>query len=326
MNNLYARLKKRYDMTISDWRNDCRFSRKLACFRFLANICGRANLTFLAKWAKNKKEKWILNYLQTSLAPVIEKYKSLDDKGTAAENAPVWGCWWTGEETAPPLVRQCICSIRKNAGTHPVHLITQDNYSAYLDIPSFLLNRLKNKQIGFAHFADYLRVCLLEKYGGLWLDATIFCSQKIPDYCFNMSFFTCKSELKTGFYLSDFQWVTFVLGAWKGNIVYAFLKEAFEAYWKNTERAIDYLFFDDLIYLAKENIPAIKRYLDSVQINNIHRDDLQAAMNECRPAEDFCDIIKSDTALYKLSWRETYSETTADGKPSIYSYFLNMEF
>jgi hypothetical protein len=179
--------------------------------------------------------------------------------------------------------------------------------------------------MGLAHFADYIRVALLEKYGGLWLDATMFCSSQIPESYFEMPFFTCKSEYQESRYLSHYQWVTFCLGGWKGNMFYSFLKESFEIYWKNVDYAIDYLFFDDLIYFAKEKIDAINKYLENVPINTPHRDDLQAAFNAKLPAKEFWNVIKPDTTLYKLSWRENYSLTTNDGQDTVYKYFLNMQ-
>ena len=36
-------------------------------------------------------------------------------------------------------------------------------------------------------------------------------------------------------------------------------------------------------------------------------------------------VCHSDTPLYKLSWREKYSEFTQDGRESIYGYYLKMD-
>lgn len=325
MSNLVTRLKKRYDMTAKNWKSDCCFSKELAWLRIMDELGGRAHLKKISSWAHEKKEAWILNYLYNMLETVIQKYEECNYEGIQVEDAPIWICWWTGETTAPELVQQCIKSIRKNAGKHPVCLITKDNYSNYIQIPGYILKKMQEGQIGLAHFADYLRVCLLEQQGGLWLDATIFCVREIPEEYFHFPFFTCKSQLKKGFYLSDFQWTTFCLGGWQHNLLYQFMKDAFECYWKKADTAIDYLFFDNLIYLSRENIPAIRQYLDKVPINNIHRDDLQAAMNATLPAEEFWNVVQDDTILYKLSWRESYSLKTAEEKESVYSYFVNME-
>jgi hypothetical protein len=65
--------------------------------------------------------------------------------------------------------------------------------------------------------------------------------------------------------------------------------------------------------------------LDELPENTPHRDSLQAAMNERLPASALEEVLQPDTVLYKLSWRETYYETTADGKKSIYAEFLNRQ-
>ena len=239
---------------------------------------------------------------------VIQKYKNIEEKGTKVENALIWVCWWNGIEKAPPIVKQCIKSIVKNSGAHKVIIISEDNYSDYISIPKDIYKRMKNGEMGLAHFADYLRVSLIEQYGGLWLDATIFCSETVAESYFRLPFFTLKSPYKESKYASKYQWVTFCLGGWKGNVFYSFMREAFEAYWSKNELAIDYLFFDYIILLARENCPYIKELMDQVPENTPHRDDLQAAMNACLPADSFKDVIKSDTSLYKLSWRESYYE------------------
>ena len=69
-------------------------------------------------------------------------------------------------------------------------------------------------------------------------------------------------------------------------------------------------------------LPAIRSMLDAVPENNLHRDDLQAAMNAALPASDFDRVIQPDTVLYKLSWRLSYAEQTADGEDSIFKAFV----
>ena len=45
-------------------------------------------------------------------------------------------------------------------------------------------------------------------------------------------------------------------------------------------------------------------------------------MNAALPASDFDRVIQPDTVLYKLSWRESYEEQTADGEDSIFKAFV----
>ena len=48
-------------------------------------------------------------------------------------------------------------------------------------------------------------------------------------------------------------------------------------------------------------------------------------MNRQASSSEFSDILSEDTVLYKLSWREVYSEKGIDGKESVYAYFLKMD-
>ncbi len=325
MGNLFSRVKRRLFYTLRTFENDCNFSGRLAAYRVADELGGRLHLKRIAQEFHERKERWISEYLQNLLAPIWTQFAEDQDVGEPCPNAPIWVCWWTGEETAPPLVRQCIRSIRANAGDHPVHLIDKDNYAQFLELPDYMLEKVAAGEMGLAHLSDYIRVALVAEYGGLWLDATIFCSQPVPEDYFAMPLFTCKNEVPSGKYLSRMQWTTFVLGGWKGNVFFRCLKGAFEAYWQQEETAIDYLFFDHLIALARDQVPAAGRLLAQVNANNPHRDDLQAAMNRAAAAVEWDSIVRPDTVLYKLSWRETYSETTPTGEESVYGYFFKKE-
>lgn len=322
MADLIGRINRRLRMTVTNFRSDSRFSLRLAGWRICANLCGRAGMASAARYANRKKDAFITGYLKNTLAPVLERYAGDTGVGTPVTDGPIWVCWWSGEETAPALVKKCIKSIRKNAGSHPVNLITRENYPQYLNIPDFMLENVEKKTMGFAHLADYIRVKLLAQHGGLWLDATMFCSAPVPDNCFSESFFTCKGPVRPSGYLSDYRWVTFCLGGWKGNVVFRYLSDAFACYWEKNGYAIDYLFFDHIIMLAYENIPAIRELIDQVPDNNVHRDDLQAAMNAALPAGEFDNVLHPDTVLYKLSWRESYAMTDEQGGKSIYAAFI----
>ena len=162
MSSLATRIGKRIKMTVKSFQSDCRFSLHYAFLRLGAELGGRLGFTKLAGTCSARKSDWIFKYLEKNLNPVIEKYQADDDNGTPQTDAPVWVCWWTGEETAPLLVRQCIKSIRKNAGTHPVHLITKDNYRDFLEIPAFMLEEVQSGHMGFAGLYSG------ETAGGAW--------------------------------------------------------------------------------------------------------------------------------------------------------------
>lgn len=323
MAKLSQRIARRIKSTASSFRADCRFSPKLALLRACNELGGRVGLRTFSASAGDKKNEWIQDYLKNCLADVLQQFSQDSDLGQYSPDAPIWICWWTGEETASPLVKQCIRSIRKNAGNHPVHLITQDNYSGYLKIPDYILEKVQGGSMCVANFSDYLRFSLLGKYGGLWLDATIFSSAPLESSLFSSPLFTCKGTLgDPSGYLSRYRWTSFCFGGYCNNVLFRYMKTAFEVYWKRNDWAIDYLLVDYLINLAYETLPSCRQLLDAIPENNLHRDDLQAAMNRAASPAEWHNIVQPDTVLYKLSWRETYSLTTPNGQDSIYAYFL----
>lgn len=309
-------------MTCTNFKSDCHFSVYYALLRVVDEVGWRLRLTKISDAVHKAKDKWIIRYLRERLKPVIAQFNYNVNEGIYEENAPIWVCWWTGESAAPELVKQCILSTKKHAGDHPVYVIDMNTYSQYLSIPDDMLKKVETGQMGLAHLSDYIRVSLLAEYGGLWLDATVFCADEIPKEYFEKCLFTCKSEPEKSRFVSQMRWTTFVLGGWKGNVFYLFLKAAFEMYWQKENEAIDYLFFDYLIELARQNIPAVKQYMDQIPVNNQRRDDLQAAMSRAVSGKEFEGIVQKDTVLYKLSWRESYQMKAADGSDSIYTYFL----
>lgn len=325
MASLMNRIVNRKKLLMETYEKDKLYSPKLARYHLADEVFFRCGVKKISDIYHAKKDKWILDYLEYKLQKIIEKYRLDYNTGDKTENAPpVWICWWDGVECAPPLVKQCIKSIQKNSGSHPVNFITKYNYKDFLEIPKFIIDKVAENKMCIANFSDYLRVSLLEKYGGLWLDATIYCADMIPEEYFSNSFFTCKSLPRESRYISKYRWTSFCLGGWKHNVFFRFFKEALEEYWKTENVSIDYLLVDYIIEVAYRNLPVVKKCMDEVEINNPHRDDLQGAMNEAISGDCWKSVIQKDTVLYKLSWRETYSEKTQNGDKSIYNYFLTM--
>ena len=64
-----------------------------------------------------------------------------------------------------------------------------NNINDYLEIPAFILKKVENKKMGFAHFTDIIRLALLYNYGGVWIDATILLTDYLPQEYFEMDYF-----------------------------------------------------------------------------------------------------------------------------------------
>lgn len=107
----------------------------------------------------------------------------------------LWIFWWQGIDNAPDLVKVCYKSVIDNLKDWDIILITENNYKDYVSFPDFILEKLSNGQITLTHFSDLLRLELLIKYGGLWLDATVLCTgSNIPKSILESDLFVYQAQ------------------------------------------------------------------------------------------------------------------------------------
>ena len=277
----------------------------------------------LSFYFRVKRDKRILRYLERYDSSFIDKYLTNSSIGEKNTEKKIWVCWFQGEKNAPVLVKKCINSIRNNNPDCKVTIIDLDNYSNYVKIAPYIVEKYEKGQITHAHFSDILRINLIKTHGGIWIDSTVFCSQEIPEKIFQQPFFTCKSKKQKTINLSGYQWTGFIIGGYKNSALFSFIAELLDEYWKDNNIIIEYLLLDYAIYLAEKKIELIGKLIEDNPINNTKRDQLQARFNEPFDVDEFKKLVFSDTYLFKTSWRIPFDEITKDGEETYYGYFVN---
>ena len=81
----------------------------------------------------------------------------------------IW-TFWDGELT--DTVTKCIDSWRHYNPTYKINILNKSNYFHYIDDN---IDAIKHSADSMARYSDYIRLAILSKYGGLWLDASIIC-------------------------------------------------------------------------------------------------------------------------------------------------------
>jgi len=157
----------------------------------------KANLLWREEHPKVGKfldEKYILSFIQGAL-PNFE----FKPKANFKDDKIIWQLWYQGEQNAPELVKMCLSSVKKHMGQEYQVIVLDENLiKHYLDFPPFIWQKIENKAFGektISIFSDLLRVALLATYGGVWLDASIFLSDKIPDKLLQKDFFVFQRSL-----------------------------------------------------------------------------------------------------------------------------------
>lgn len=77
----------------------------------------------------------------------------------------IWMYW--DDPNVPDLVLQCFFNISKYNPRYKVHLLNAVTINDFIDIKFS-----SSVEINPAHKSDLIRLCLLSKYGGVWIDAT----------------------------------------------------------------------------------------------------------------------------------------------------------
>lgn len=254
----------------------------------------------------------ILEYLEKKYNHLIAEYKNRPVQNDAIdENSNIWVCWFQGEENMPKLVKRCFRSIKEHAGTHPVVLVTFDNFNDYVNFPSYILDKVNNKQITLTHFSDILRSALLTEHGGIWIDSTMLLTRtlEIPQ----CPFFSIKRDIHdTQFY--SYQWTAFFLAGIKDNVVCSFLKDFLFEYHKKETNLIDYYLIDYIIAVGYRNIPEIKRQIDMVPFTNKYVLDLYPLLGMAYNEDEF-KRLTMETGMFKLNWKELiYHDDNSFGK------------
>ena len=100
----------------------------------------------------------------------------------------VWVYWHESYEKVPAIVQSCIESMRRHIKDHDIIFVHKDNVAKYVKIPDYILKKYEKGMIGHAHFADIVRVFLLSEYGGLWMDASTYLTDGIPEWIWKSEF------------------------------------------------------------------------------------------------------------------------------------------
>lgn len=157
----------------------------------------------------------------------------------------VWTLWWQGEEKAPDIVKACIQSMRENFPYAKVIVLNKDNIHKYINIPNHIFLKFKRKLITITHLSDIIRMRLLYKYGGLWMDSTVYVNSKVPERIFDLNFFTIKKRRNDNHKgISKDQWCGFLIGGRQGENIFELQTKLLNKYWEKENYMIDYLLID----------------------------------------------------------------------------------
>lgn len=152
---------------------------------------------------------------------------------------------------------------------YTIIILDEKNISEYIALPPFVWDKLSNSTLSKTFFSDLLRVCLLATYGGVWLDATIYLSGKIPTNLLSQDFFAFQRSVmppqdykiwqsfNNGYFVWDKEFKIRILNSFMSakahHPIILALQDILLAYWQSEQNAKHYFMFQIIFELLLQN-------------------------------------------------------------------------
>ena len=186
------------------------------------------------------------------------KYKKIIDEFVPNElnhknSKNIWILWLQGYENAPDLVKCCINSVRRNAKGANVIVLDNENINQYIKFPNYIEKKWNEGKICPAHYSDLIRLELLCKYGGTWLDSTVLCtSNNDCNYVFEENFFVYKQMDLSRQNNNPIVASNWFIHSVSNNNILLLTRKLLHEYWKKHDYPIDYFIFHLFFTIATE--------------------------------------------------------------------------
>ena len=271
-----------------------------------------------ARW----KDKVLITWLREKYDYVIQRYLRREQVHIQNDDNAlpcVWSMWWQGENDLPEVIELCLTNIRKHCGKHPLRIITKDNYREYIDLPEYIIDKVKAGVITLTHLSDIIRMYLLYHYGGMWIDATILVTQDIPEEIFAADYYT----INRGMNINDFnvsmrRWTGCLQAAGKANEWSLLVLDIMLEYWKTHTMLADYVMIDYIIAMTYEVLPECRAVIDAVPEGNYAFDDLQPVLNDIFDENKYYDMT-CGTQFFKLTYKHVFMKVK-HGQETFYGH------
>lgn len=261
-------------------------------FCFFAYLLGFSNHEIHELEVRNK----VLNTFEKKYGKLIESNNVFTNAKTE-ENKTVWVCWLQGYNNAPEIVKSCVESIKYWLTGYNLILIDENNLFDYIDLPDYVVMKWKKGIISNTLFSDFIRLSVLEQYGGIWIDSTVYFTGSLPKYIERKNFFMYRCNI---YDIAKFG-ESWLIKAEPNNFIIKETLKLMCEYWKNETKIKDY--FQMFIFMRMV-INKNKNFINQMPIiPSAIPHMLQGYLNEPFDMEIFKDICLI-TNIHKLTYKD----------------------
>ena len=234
----------------------------------------------------------------------------------------IWTLWMRGYENAPELVKSTIDSIRKFAELNNFQfiLLEENTIEKYIVFPKLIKEKMDLGVIDYTKISDILRVSLLAKYGGTWVDATIYMKEEFDSSLLLQNYYTIKTGGIEDYSpnISNNRWKGFFLSG--NSSLFNFTRDFFFEYYSRYDIAVDYLLIDYIFDIAYKYDEKIKNQMLELEKSNPNLFWLESHLGD-EFDQKVWDNITETTKVFKTTYK--LSEEIKSHKNNFYSKLID---
>ena len=234
----------------------------------------------------------------------------------------IWTLWMQGYENAPELVKSTIDSIRKFAELNNFQfiLLEENTIEKYIVFPKLIKEKMDLGVIDYTKISDILRVSLLAKYGGTWVDATIYMKEEFDSSLLLQNYYTIKTGGIEDYSpnISNNRWKGFFLSG--NSSLFSFTRDFFFEYYSRYDIAVDYLLIDYIFDIAYKYDEKIKNQMLELEKSNPNLFWLESHLGD-KFDQKVWDNITETTKVFKTTYK--LSGEIKSNKNNFYSKLID---
>lgn len=272
--------------------------------------------------------KSVYGKIDGKIVPILrKKYCSIIPNETFSstvtndEKGIVWFCWLQGIDEAPALVKRCLTSIQTYLPENRIEVLDRYNYHAFVELPTYIEEKYRKGYIPDALFSDILRLELLIKHGGTWIDSSVLMTNPVSlekkewiEGIMNADLFMFQYVNKAKQFIGISNWF---ITAKKGHWALVALRDMLYAYWKDYNCVLDYYIFHRFFNMIVEKHPTLLEEMPKRwSVPSLYlRDRIALDYNE-----SWWNELTSHVCFHKLNYRK--AESALKNKRSYYNYVI----
>lgn len=268
----------------------------------------------------------ILNIVPTS----IQELQSINNWSCSEklnEMSPIYFMWWTGLHTMPPIVELCYKNLYNNAKSHPIIVITQQNYhqilpASIIEQVTKIVNLYNKKKICIQHLSDLIRTLILSQVGGIWIDATVFVTSDWDKDLLGKTFYSGRrttSYANSGKSITQGQWTSYFIASVKGNPLITFIHNGLKECYERKSEIKEYYTMDYLFSIALKKSLITKKIISTVPKIDANLFELETLMHKPYKEKEYATFI-SNAPFFKLNHRIKYQHQDLNDNLTVFGY------